>query len=196
MESLNDIHMTWAIPLADRESNSGLKDQENLIYLAPNYKETASERAKRLYDVSIIRDGIFMQKIPTCTFDDYQDQLEYLLEFRHGEEHLPISEDVVKTAAASGVGFAVLLLLLKHYPESLPMSEEVVKIAAANPDYYALSMMELLIEHYGERLPMSQYVINAAVANTGYQGSKITQLLLEHYGASLSIAEDVFKIAF
>ncbi|KAJ5723652.1 HET-domain-containing protein [Penicillium malachiteum] len=195
MESLNDIHMTWAIPLADKECNGGLKDPRNLVSLAPDYQETASEKAKRLYNVSIIRDGMFTQKISTCTFDDYQDQLEYLLEYRHGEERLPVSEGVLKTAAASPVGAAAMLLLLKHYPESLPMSQEVVKITAANPGYYALMIMEILIEHYGERLPMSQDVINTAVATDGRRASKITQLILEHYGGSLSITEDVVRIA-
>ncbi|KAE8382672.1 heterokaryon incompatibility protein-domain-containing protein [Aspergillus bertholletiae] len=183
MESINDIYMTWEISLADKESNSGLRDQRELTFVAPHYQENIS---------LIIRD-IIIQMLEN---KDPKDQIGYLL--RCCGKSLAISEDVVKAAAANtGIGiwggYMIMQLLHKHCGKSLPISEDVVKAAVAN-NRSGHEIMQLLCRHYKKSLLISEDVVKAAAANTEH-GLYLMELLREYYGKSLPISEDVVKAA-
>ncbi|KAE8394461.1 HET-domain-containing protein [Aspergillus alliaceus] len=190
--SLNDIYITWEIPLADRESNSRQTDQGELITVAPRYQEEAFEKAKRLHDISLIIDNIMIQvqqrKHPT-------DRIRYLL--LHRGESLPVSEDVVKAAAANEGkhGHKVMQQLLEHCGRSLPVSEDVIKTAAANEGRHGEEIMQQLLEHSEKILPVSEDVVKAAAANKGEYGHEIMQQLLQRYRGSLPLSEDMIKTA-
>ncbi|KAI3059124.1 hypothetical protein CBS147343_9998 [Aspergillus niger] len=116
------------------------------------------------------------------------------------QDKLPVSEEVVKAAAANegtfpqkNTGFKVMQLLLEHRGDKLPVSEEVVKAAAAN-GYQGHEIMQLLLEHRGDKLPVSEEIVKAAAANWS-QGYHIMQLLVEHRGDKLPVFEEVVKAA-
>ncbi|XHG03009.1 hypothetical protein AWENTII_006331 [Aspergillus wentii] len=189
--SIYDFYMTWEISLADRESNSGLKDQNGLGSVAPQYKEKNCEKAKRLHAVSFIIDDIIIQMLEK---DNTGNHIRYLL--LHRGESLPVSEDVVKAAAANGgsIGYEIMQLLLEHQGESPLVSKDVVKAAAANGGSNGHKIIQLLLEHWGESLPISKDIVKATAINRK-KGYKIMQLLLEQWGENLPVSEDVVKAA-
>ncbi|KAE8149489.1 heterokaryon incompatibility protein-domain-containing protein [Aspergillus avenaceus] len=217
-ESLRDIHVTWEISLAGKESKGGPNDLKHSMSGAPQYQEDGCEEAKRLHDTSSILDGIMIEILEAYPLE--HTVIQKLLEQRG--ESLVVSEDVFKAVAANGeeevmrllleqrgespplsedviIAFAadgddeVMQMLLEHWGESLTISEQVVKAAAANGDY-GHEIMQLLFEHCDDCLPISEEVVKTAVANDFY-GDDMIQLLLEHRGKTLPISEDIVKTA-
>ncbi|KAL3248974.1 hypothetical protein ABHI18_011827, partial [Aspergillus niger] len=110
------------------------------------------------------------------------------------QEMLPVSEEVVKAAAANVYrGHEIMQLLFQHHGDKLPVSEEVVKAAATN-DRQGHEIMQLLFQHHGDKLPVSEEVVKAAAANK-FRGDQIMQLLFQYRGDKLPVSEEVVKAA-
>ena len=110
------------------------------------------------------------------------------------QDKLPVSEEVVKAAAANEEqGHEIMQLLLEHRGDKLPVSEEVVKAAAVNKELGHV-IMQLLLEHCGDKLPVSEEMVKAAAVNE-YLRLATMQLLLEHRGDKLPVSEVVAKAA-
>ncbi|KAB8253517.1 heterokaryon incompatibility protein-domain-containing protein [Aspergillus pseudonomiae] len=196
-ERINDIYMTWTISLADKESNSGLRYQRELISVAPYYQEKVSEKVKRLHSISLIIGDILIQILEK---KDPEGQIGYLLQ--HCGESLPISEDVVKAAAVNegSSGSQIIQQLCEHFRKSLPISEDVVKAAAANEGSSGSQIIRQLCEHFGKSLPISEDVIMRQLCEHCGESLPISEnvilrQLCQHFGENLPISEDVVKAA-
>ncbi|KAK6600797.1 het domain protein [Botrytis cinerea] len=115
-----------------------------------------------------------------------------LLERRSG--HVPITEEVVRTAAANeNCGLEMIELLLKER-EDILITEEVLKAAAGNGrNGYAI--IEFLFEKLGNQFLITEEVLKAAAGNEGLFGYAIIRFLFERFGNQDLITEEILKAA-
>ncbi|RAH52185.1 HET domain protein [Aspergillus piperis CBS 112811] len=193
--SLHDIVMVWDISSADGEENKEHDDQKDLIYVVPHYQEKASEKEKRLRDISLISEGIMMQILQQTGLTSY-DWFLYSAGLRR-KGSLAGFEDIIKIAVEFEGNYEIRIVeqLLEHCRDSLPVSENVVAAAAASEGFLGFAIMGQLLKHCGKSLPVTDAVVKAAAANEGFFGHRIFKQLLEHCGGSLQVSEDVIKAA-
>ncbi|GLB04135.1 hypothetical protein AtubIFM57258_009851 [Aspergillus tubingensis] len=193
--SLHEIVLVWDISSTDGKHNKEDGDEKDLIYVVPHYQEKASEKEKRLQDISHIPESIMIQ-ILQHNEPSAPDNALYQSILHHGRRK-PSPEKMIEAAAARGGLYEIVIVgqLLEHCRDSLPVSEDVVAAAAANEGIFGLVVMERLLKYCGKSLPVTEDVVKAAAANEGLYGYGIMVQLLQHCEESLPVSEDVIKAA-
>ncbi|KAM0183793.1 hypothetical protein ACHAPF_000237 [Botrytis cinerea] len=115
-----------------------------------------------------------------------------LLERRSG--YVPITEEVVKTAAANeNCGLEMIELLLEER-EDILITEEVLKAAAGNlRNGYAI--IEFLFERLGNQFLITEEILKAAAGNEGLYEYNIRHFLFERLENQFLITEEILKAA-
>ncbi|TGO33471.1 hypothetical protein BHYA_0244g00080 [Botrytis hyacinthi] len=115
---------------------------------------------------------------------------------RRGDQ-VPITEEVVKAAAANEkCGLDMMELLLRRR-ENLSVTEEVVKAAVlratAENEWEGSDIIKLLFEKRGDQIPVTEEVLKVAAGNEGYAGGRMLLYLFEKFGELFPITEETLK---
>ncbi|OGM48619.1 hypothetical protein ABOM_001957 [Aspergillus bombycis] len=109
------------------------------------------------------------------------------------QEHLPITEYVVKSAAANTQSSAAVKLLLDRLGNrSVPITESLLKVAAANGRFGA-QLLETILGRSNIPVKITEKVLKAAAANEE-SGKQVMEFLLDR-DDQVRISSDVLKSA-
>ncbi|KAF7932472.1 uncharacterized protein EAE98_003771 [Botrytis deweyae] len=184
LSSIADLQLYYR----ERELLEGTEEIEAMKHLL----DTA-ESAVRVLKEEVVK----IASLPSCK------AMVLLFERRGGQ--VPITEKVVKAAAANkDCGIDMMKLLFKERND-LSITEEVIRIAAGNVDE-GFHIVRFLFQKRGDQVPITEdivekaarkvrqeEVLKAAIRNEE-EGPDIMQYFFERRGSQILITEEILKI--
>ncbi|TGO23572.1 hypothetical protein BPAE_0128g00240 [Botrytis paeoniae] len=107
-------------------------------------------------------------------------------------DQVPITEEVVKIAAANESCGTDMIKLLLRGREDLLITEEIVQIAIGNV-YKGFHIVRFLFQKKGDQIPITEEVLKAAAGNGGWFAIAIMLILFEKFGDQFPITEETLK---
>ncbi|PYH97842.1 hypothetical protein BO71DRAFT_102572 [Aspergillus ellipticus CBS 707.79] len=118
----------------------------------------------------------------------------------HHQQHLPLTEEVFRAAAAipKGYGLDIIKIMLERQQDPpITVTAEVLRAASGNPSFYGIDVIEIMLEHQrGPSITITEELRRAVAENPSFRAIDLIEIMLERQqDPPIIITEDVLKAA-